>query len=222
MHQRISKKILIYLSIFFILVTINNKKISLDFYGIKEFNIISPYDLDTKKIYDDLKILTNTNIFSFDKKQIFKIINSNKSIEEFKVLKVYPSTLNIEIKKTKYLAITKKDNVDYLVGANGNLIEINDINYELPFIFGNINIENFLNFKKMIDISKFKFSELKSIYYFNSNRWDIVDKKGSIVKFPHNISVAKLNLFYEITKKDNFKDLKTLDFRQNGILVINE
>ena len=46
--------------------------------------------------------------------------------------------LNVEIKKTELLALTKKNGKDYFVGANGNLIEINDNIPELPFIFGNI------------------------------------------------------------------------------------
>ena len=52
MHQRISKKIIIYLFIFFTLVTINNKKLSNDFYIIKKFNINGLSNLETRKILD--------------------------------------------------------------------------------------------------------------------------------------------------------------------------
>ena len=100
MHQRISKKIFIYLFIFFITVTINNNKLSNDFYKIKELNIIGLNKLETKNLYEDIKILIDNNIFLFNKKDISKIINSNKTVQEFNITKIYPSKLKIEIKKT--------------------------------------------------------------------------------------------------------------------------
>ena len=158
MPQRISKKILIYLFVFFTLVTINNTKISNDFYKIKKFNISGLNKIENSKIYDDLIIFKNNNIFLFNKKNISEKINSNNFVEKFKIFKLYPSTLNVEIKKTKFLAITKKNNKDYLIGTNGKLIEIKDTISNMPFIFGNINVQNFLKFKKAIDNSNFKFN----------------------------------------------------------------
>ena len=99
MHQRISKKIFIYLFIFFISITINNNKLSNDFYKIKELNIIGLNKLETKNLYEDIKILIDNNIFLFNKKDISKIINSNKTVQEFNITKIYPSKLKIEIKK---------------------------------------------------------------------------------------------------------------------------
>ncbi len=222
MHQRISKKIFIYLLIFSILVTVNNKKLTFDFYKIKKFNIVSSYDLNTDKIYKELINFTNYNIFSFDKQHIYKIISSNKAVEYFQVSKVYPSTLNIEIIKTQFLAITKKDNVDYFIGANGNLIEKNDNNYDLPYVFGNINVNDFLHFKNIVDNSNIKFTDFENIYYFNSNRWDVVNKEGIVLKLPHKLSVEKLNLIFKIIKKNELKDLKIFDFRLNNMMIINE
>ena len=222
MHQRISKKIFIYIFIFFTFVTITNSKFSYDFYKIKEFNINGLNQLEAEKLHDDVKIFRNINIFSFNKKNVSKIINSNKTIEEFNIIKIYPSTLKIEIKKTKFLAITKKNGIDYLVASNENLIEIKDTNLELPYIFGDIDVNNFLNFKKIIDISNFEFNKIKSLYYFKSNRWDIITKDGLLLKMPINLTVKKVNLIFEIIKKNNFNDVKIIDFRQNNLMVINE
>ena len=156
MPQRISKKILIYLFVFFTLVTINNTKISNDFYKIKKFNISGLNKIETSKIYDDLIIFKNNNIFLFNNENISEKIYSNNFVEKFKIFKLYPSTLNIEIEKTKFLAITKKNNKDYLIGTNGKLIEIKDTISNMPFIFGKINVQNFLKFKKAMDNSNFK------------------------------------------------------------------
>jgi len=222
MHQRISKKIIIYVFIFFTLVTINNTKLSYDFYKIKEFNINGLNQIEKEKLLNDIKIFKNINIFSFNKQDVSKMINSNEIVDEFDIIKIYPSTLKINIKKTKFLAITKKKGIDYLVLSNGNIIEIKDTNLELPYIFGNIDVNNFLYFKKIIDTSNFEFSEIKKFYYFKSNRWDITTKDGLILKMPMNLSVEKLNLIFEIKKKDYFNKVKIFDFKQNNMMVINE
>ena len=117
MHQRISKKIPIYLFVFFTLVTINNTKLSNDFYKIKNLNINGLNPTETKKIYEDLIIFKNDNIFLFDKRNILEKIYSNKFVEKIEIYKNYPSTLNIVIEKTKFLAVTKKDSIDYLIGS---------------------------------------------------------------------------------------------------------
>ena len=221
MHQRISKKIIIYIFIFFTLGTITNTKLSNDFYIIKEFNIKGLNTLETKKIYNDLRIFRNLNIFSLDKTNVFGKINSNKIVEKFKVFKNYPSTLNIEIKKTKFLAITKKNNDNYLVGANGNLIKNNSINSDLPFIFGNVDINDFLYFKEIIDSSNFKFNDIKNLYYFKSNRWDVLTKDGLTLKMPPNLTVEKLDLLFKIIQGNDFYNDKIIDYRQNNMMVVN-
>ena len=222
MPQRISKKIIIYLFIFFTLVTINNKKLSTDFYKIKYLNINGLNAIETSKIYNDLVSFKNDNIFLFDKKNITKKIYDNKFVEKFRIFKVYPSTLNIEIKKTIFLAITKKNNIDYLIGTNGNFIEKNNTISNLPYIFGNINVKNFLKFKKTIDNSNFRFNEIENLYYFKSNRWDLKTKEGLFLKFPLNLTVEKLNIIYEIIQSKNFSKNRILDFRQNNMMVVDE
>ena len=221
MPQRISKKILIYLFVFLTLVTINNTKISNDFYKIKKFNISGLNKIETTKIYEDLIIFKNDNIFFFDKGKISEKIYSNKFVEKLNIFKLYPSTLNIEIKKTKFLAITKKNDNDYLIGNNGKLINKNNKNLNLPYIFGKIDIENFLNFKKIIDDTNFQFNEIENLYYFKSNRWDIKFKDGLYLKLPSSLTIKKLNQIYEIIKKDIFGVNKILDFRQSNMMVID-
>ena len=222
MPQRISKKITVYLFIFLILTTITNTRLTFDFYKVKEININGVNQIEKKKLYDDFKIFQNYNIFLFDKKDISKIIYSNKSIEEFEVDKIYPSSLNIEIKKTKLLALTKKNNTNFVIGANGNLLNIRDDITELPFVFGDVDLNNFLYLKEIIDISNFEYNSIKDLYYFKSNRWDILTKDGSILKMPKNLTVEKLNLIFKIIKNQKLNNAKTFDFRQKNMLVINE
>ena len=92
----------------------------------------------------------------------------------------------------------------------------------MPYIFGNVGAENFLHFKEIIDNSKFNFYEIKYLYYFKSNRWDIMTKNGLTIKMPFDLTETKLNLIYKIIKKNNFNDTKIIDFRQNNLMVVNE
>ena len=75
MHQRISKKIFIYLFIFFILVTITNKKLSYNIYEVNEFKINGLNQLETEKLYDDVKKIKNISIFSFDRDILSSLFN---------------------------------------------------------------------------------------------------------------------------------------------------
>jgi len=221
MRQRISKKIIIYLFLFFTLVTINNTKLSKDFYLINKLNIEGLTINETTQLHNELKVFKKMNIFSLNEKNISEKIYSNGIIEKFEIFKNYPSTLNIEIKKTKFLAVTKKNNINYFIGSNGNLIKVKEKNLDLPYIFGNVDVDNFLDFKNIIDESNFEFNKIKSLYYFKSKRWDVVTKNGLTLKMPLNLTVEKLNLLNEIANKNEFDDFKILDFRQNNILVIN-
>ena len=222
MPQQISKKIFIYLFFFITLVTVNNSKISNNFYNIKQIYIVGLNKEETKKIYDSLIVFKKNNIFLFDKKDISEKIYSNKFVEKFEIFKIYPSTLNIKVKKTKFLGITKKNSIDYLIGTNGKLIERKNENLNLPYIFGNINVKDFLKFKKIIDESNFKFYDFENLYYFKSDRWDVKTKRGLSIKLPSELTVEKLNLIYKIIKKKNFSVNKTFDFRQKNMMVINE
>ena len=221
-HQLINKKIIIYIFILFILSTTTNKKLSLSLFNLNEFHINGLNSVETQKVYKDLMVFKNSNIFKLKKEEILKIIYSNDIIQEFYIHIKYPSTLNIEIKKTNFLAITKKNEIDYLIGENGKLIELVDKNLDLPFIFGNVDIENFLHFKNIIDYSKFHFENIQKLYYFKSNRWDIITKEGLTLKLPQLLDEEKLNLIFKIIKNNNFNKSKIIDFRQDYMIVINE
>ena len=64
MRQRISKKIIIYLFLFFTLVTINNTKLSKDFYLIKKLNIKGLTISETSQLHNELKILKKEYFFN--------------------------------------------------------------------------------------------------------------------------------------------------------------
>ena len=224
MHQRISRKIIIYLFLFTILASVNNLKyINLQIFKIDQINISGLDNIDNTNLHESIKNFKNKNIFFVDNFEISKNINSNNFVEEFKVFKEYPSTININIIKTNFLGITKINNIDYLIGSNGKFIKKTDNQIiKLPFIFGSINVDEFLILNEFLNKSNFELSKIESFYYYQSKRWDIKTKKGLIIRLPSELNVNLLNEVLQILEDEKFKDIKTLDFRQKNQIITYE
>ena len=223
MQQLISKKVIIYLCLFFLLATVNNNTI-LNFKLPKIEKIkISGFNLDqSNQVEDIIGSLKSKNIFFINQFEIKKNIFSDNAIEELSIFKNYPSTLIIDIKKTQFLAVTKKDGEDYFIGNNGKFIKKDQSRIKLPYVFGDLNINEFLEFKKNIDNSNFEFTQILNLHYFKSKRWDIETSTGYLIKLPRENISEVLNLFIRMTKEKNFNDKKMIDFRQKGQIILDE
>ena len=222
MHQLISKKVIIYLCLFFLLATVNNSSIiNLRLPKIEKIKI-SGFSLDQNThVRDIIESLKSKNIFFINQFEIKKDIFSDNIIEELNIFKNYPSTLIVDIKKTQLLAVTKKDGDDYFIGRNGKLIKKNQSISKLPYVFGDLNINDFLEFKKNIDNSNFEFKQILNLYYYKSKRWDIETSKGYLIKLPRENISEILNLFVRLSKEKNFNDKRTIDFRQKGQIILD-
>ena len=223
MHQLISKKIIIYLLLFFLLGTINNHSIANlslpKFKNIEIYGVNQNESVEIKRIIENLNI---ENIFSINRKNLKSNIDSINIIEKFEIFKNYPSTLEVKIKKTKFVAITKKNGIDYFKGTNGKLIETNDLILKLPYVFGDLDVEEFISIKNEIEKSNFNFNQISKLYYYKSKRWDIETTKGNIIKLPMENIEKSLNLFVRLSKENKFKDSSIIDFRQKDQIILNE
>src|SRR5210317_449597 len=224
MHQRTNRKIIIYLFLFVILTSVNNfNYINSKLFKIDQINISGLNDMENINLYEKIKDYKKKNIFFLDSFEISKKINSNNFVENFWVFKEYPSTININLIKTNFLGVTKINNIDYIIGSNGKFIKKrNDQAINLPFIFGSVDANDFLILKEILDKSNFNVSKIENFYYFNSNRWDIKTKKGLVIRLPSEINVNLLNTVNQIIEDENFKNIKTLDFRQTNQIITYE
>ncbi len=223
MHQLIDKKnkILIYLLLLCILSTTSGKFVeNKNSYSskINQINIEGLSNTYNLKIYNELNNLFYKNILLANKEEIQKVISKYNIIEEYSIKKIYPSTINISIKATKFVA--RLSNNDQLVGANGKLIEDKENKEMLPYIFGEFNSKNFLKFKKDITRSKFTFTEFKMLYFFPSNRWDILTYDDILIKLPQDNISKSLNLAHKIISNNDFKNKSLIDLRVNNHLII--
>ena len=223
MHQRKSKKILIYFFLFFLVGTINNIDINnLKFQNIKNIKVTGLEIEENSIISEKIKDLNLDNIFLINKKNLSTLVASNNLVEKFFIFKRYPSTLNINIDKTNSLARISKNGKIYDLGSNGKLIENKHSNNQLPFIFGNPEIIEFFNIKKIIDESQIPFEEIESLYFFSSKRWDLELRNNIIIKLPNDNIKESLKLASEFLHNNEFKDIKIIDARINNQIILND
>jgi len=77
-----------------------------------------------------------------------------------------------------------------------------------------------LIFKKNIEKSKFNFTDFKTLYFFPSNRWDILTNDDILIKLPEDDFLESLNLAHKVISSSHFKNKSLIDLRVNKHLVI--
>ncbi len=222
MLQQINKKIIFYISLVIILGTFNNKNFKN--FDLPKINMvyIEGIEFNDNEYLKTINLIKLDNLFSVQKSQIKEILNSNNLIEEYEVFKRYPSSIEIKIKKTNFLASTNVNGKNYIVGSNGKFINTKEYSQNLPFIFGNFETEKFLEFKKIILQTDFKYNNIKNFYYFPSGRWDIEMISGVLIKLPISGIKHSLDLSIDLLDNIEFSNLKILDIRQKNQIVIND
>ena len=223
MQQRKSKKILIYFFLLILVGSINNTNLSdLKLHNINEINIIG-LDIKDKSIL--LKKIKNTdlnNIFLINKKDLINEIELNSLVEKYLIFKRYPSTLDIRIDKTKFLAKINKNGKIFYLGSNGKFTKNDFSNNQLPYIFGNPDIIEFFSIKEIIDKSKISYSEIKNLYFFPSKRWDLELKNNTIIKLPNDNTNLALNLAIEFLYDNEFINNKIIDARIENQIILDD
>ena len=137
--DRKSKFIFIYIILFILITSINNK----NFYNKELFsnNLIFEVNglsyVDNQKLKRDLININKHNIFKLDKNELSNKINENNLVFTFLAKKDYPNKINIQITKAKYFGKIYISNQLYIIGSNGKLINYDsDSMKDLPYFYG--------------------------------------------------------------------------------------
>ena len=87
MHQRKSKKILIYFFLFLLVGSINNINLNrITFEKIENIYIEGLDDSNSALLVNEIKKLNLKNIFFLNKKEIIEIIEKNSLVENYNIL----------------------------------------------------------------------------------------------------------------------------------------
>ena len=223
MHQQKGKKIIIYLSLFLIVGSINNTVLSkIRFDTIKSIQISGLNQNQNTNLLESIKELNLKNIFFLNGVEISKIISSNNLVENYEIFKKYPYALDIKIERTDFLAKINNNGKIFLIGTNGKLSDVKFLDKELPFIFGKPRIDEFIKFTNIIDQSKLSFNQVKNLYFFPSKRWDLELKNNVILKLSKDHTKLSLDQAFEILNDNNLNDIKVVDARIKNQIVLND
>ena len=204
--------------------SINNNSINnLKFEKIKNINIFGLDENDQKIILNNLNNLDLKNIFFLNKNKFQNIIESNSIVEEYSVKKKYPNSIDVNIKKTSFIAKINKNGKYFLIGNNGKLSNNHNSQIQLPYIFGNPEIKEVLELKKIIDQSNIDYSQIQSLYYFKSKRWDLKFYNKTVIKLPEKIEKETLNKISIFLKNIKLDNKEIVDARiKNQIIILDE
>ena len=223
MHLQKSKKSIIYFFLLIMFGSINNINLrNSEINKIKSINVNGLENKENLIISDKIKNLKLDNIFFLNSIKIKRVLEANPLVEKYNVFKNYPSSLKIQIVKTNSLAKTNIDGNIFVIGSNGKLSDNYFESDELPFIFGKPDIDDFLDFKKIFDKSKFQYKHVENLYFFPSKRWDIQFKNNKVLKLPEKFTVVILDHLFELVKNKNFENIKIFDARIKNQIILNE
>ena len=222
MQLRLNNKILFYIFLIIFLSTLNNKFFSeIKLKTVEKITIKGLEGKEKRKILNNLELLDLKNIYFLNKSELIKKLEANELIDNYTVFKKYPSSIEIRINKTKFLANVFIDGKSFVLGSNGKLIQTVDKNNNLPNIFGDYNKDSFFNLLKSIKKSNFELFEIKNLYFFKSGRWDLETNNNMIIKLPKKNLVTSLNLALDLINYNKSKNIKILDLRQEKQVIIN-
>lgn len=223
MHQRKGKKILLYFFLLILVGSINN--VSLNNLELKKINLIKISGLsddENQSLLEKIKNLNLNNVFLINIEKIKNEIELNSLIEKYHIFKKYPSSIDINIQKTEFLARINIDGKTFLVGSNGKLTQTEFSKNQLPFIYGNPGIDDFIILKRIIDQSEIFYGDIKNFYFYPSKRWDLELFNNTIIKLSNDNNKKSLSLAAKFLHNDKFKDVKIIDARIKNQFILND
>ena len=218
------KRSFFWLIIFFIFFTtytpkfnaISNKLVNIKIIIIEDNLVIKDNEIKQK-----LNFLYNENLLFLNKQKININLKKLPFVESVRIKKIYPNKIKLKIKEKKPIAILKKKKNKFYIIDSGNLIKFRtlDIYNNLPIVFG--SSKNFYELYKDLQNIKFPITSIKSFYFFESGRWDLIMKNGKVIKLPIDNQIFSLKNYIQLNMKNNFENYKIIDYRIKDQLILN-
>ena len=176
------------------------------------------------EIEERLNFLKNTNIFFIDDQVLIDQINNYNFIENFNIIKFYPSKILIKLKKTEFLAKTIQNNNYFFIGSNGKFINFEkfDEKVNLPIVYGKFTPTQFLKFNKIIKNIDLDQNSINEIFFYPSGRVDIKTRNNLIIKLPLENVKEAIIIVNKIINNKNYNN-NIIDLRvPNQLILSNE
>ena len=177
--------------------------------------------MKSDEIIQKVNYLYKENLFFLNNNEIEKSLNQLDFIESFSLKKKYPNTLKIFIVEKKPIAILQNKKEKFYISNKGDLIDfkIIDAFTDLPTVFG--NAKNFHILYKDLQSIQFPIEIIKSFYFFESGRWDLIIQDDKVIKLPIKNYLMSLKSYMKLKKNSNFNSHKIFDYRIEDQLILN-
>ena len=228
MLRSISKKrIYFYLLVLLLLSSTLNlniiskfKKINL----IKNINIFGLNEKEKNILERKLEIFINKNIFLISRDEIEEKLKNNNFLDNYTVVKVFPSKLLVQVKKTMFVGKTILNGEKFYIGKNGKLTKIFLVKkeYDLPQVFGSFKVKEFLKLQEILKKNNFDLSKIKKYYYYKSNRWDIENNDNVVLKLPSQNIEKSLKDYRSLIKTNKITQNQLIDLRMRNKIIFTD
>ena len=190
-------------------------------FSIQKIEIEGNSILNSDEIVQKLNFLYKDHLFFLNLKSIEKNLKNETFVESFSLKKIYPNTLKIIIVEKEPIAVLQNKKKKFYISDKGNLINFINIEIynDLPTVFG--NGENFYSLYQDLQNIKFPLEMIKSFYFFESGRWDLIMDDDKVIKLPINNYLSSLENFMLSKGNSNFNNYKTFDYRIKDQLILN-
>ena len=208
----------------FILFTTYIPKFELDKnfnFLIKEIKLEGNFVVKDDKIIKRLDFLYKENLFFLNTKKIKKNLQKEPFIESYNIKKIYPDILKLSIVEKVPIAIIFEKKKKIYISNKGDRIDFTDIEIykDLPTVIG--EKQKFFALYKDLKNIKFPIEKIKSFYYFEAGRWDLIMFEGNTIKLPVEERVLSLKNFMKSTNDKGFNNYKIYDYRIKNQIILN-
>ena len=189
-------------------------------FNIKKIIIQNNLIIENEIVEKKLSYLYDENILFFSRKNLEIKLKEISFIESFKIKKIYPDKLIVKIFEKKPIAIIQNKKEKNYYTEKGEIINFSELEIykNLPIVFG--DKDNFKVFYFKLNKIKFPIETIKTFYFFDSRRWDIVTISNQLIKLPAKNFEKSLKNFLGLKDHNNFYKYKVFDYRIQDQLIL--
>ena len=190
-------------------------------FKIKKIVIEGNSILSSNEIIKKLNFLYEENLFLLNLKDVEKNLKSETFIESFSLKKIYPNHLHITIVEKEPIAVLHNKKKRFYISNRGEFINFKNIEKyrNLPTVVGNGKF--FYSLYQDLQNIQFPLETIKSFYFFESGRWDLILHDKITIKLPIEDYQYSLENFMSSYTDISFKNYKIYDYRIKDQLILN-
>ena len=190
--------------------------------NIEQIIIENNLVIESQEIKKELNYIYGKSLIFFNFNEIEEYLKTINFIDSFIVKKIYPNKIKLIINEKIPIAILQNKRKKYYISNKGKLINFRRLEAynELPVVFGNGSGSAFYSLYTDLQSLEFPVKIIKSFYFFESGRWDLIMHNGRVIKLPIKDYLFSLENFMSSKNNKNFNKYNIFDYRIKDQLIL--